>query len=290
MSEKLTDFCVEESVIDSLHREIANLSLVYYKGFGGDQSELEKLFKVLMERKQRYLTKRTMMVRRYGLKITVEEGNDLKCLDSYVTELTIAEGKANDITEWNISNMTYLRVLRVQDRCLCGLDCFIISKMPNLVSIVIGSNSFTKSRKRGGNNASRSFSITSCEKLETISIGRFSFSDYAGGFVLKDCLSLKTLTIGTVGSPSCNFYSSNCFISSNSSGCILIIDCKSLVQIDLGDEVFCNCRNCTLDSMVFVMVMMIDLQRLSQIRLGEAALKGRMNSASVTLNSSLYCI
>lgn len=215
MSEKLADYCVEESVIDSVHEEIANLSLVYYKGCGGDQGELSKLLKVLTERKQRFLTKRTMMVRRYGLKVTVEDGKRLKCLDSYVTELTIAEGNVNDISGWNISDITYLRVLRVQDRCLGGLDCFKISRMSNLESIVIGDNSFTKTRKRGGNNSSRSFSVTSCEKLESISIGRFSFSDYAGGFVLKDCMSLKTLTVGTVGAPSCNFYGSNLFISSD---------------------------------------------------------------------------
>ena len=48
--------------------------------------------------------------------------------------------------------------------------------------------------------------ITNCPSLEIITIGRYSFSDYSGPFVIQNCNMLKQLKIGEIGSESCNFY------------------------------------------------------------------------------------
>ena len=72
--------------------------------------------------------------------------------------------------------------------------------------IKIGKNSFTQKKNSYGNNKSKSFHILNCESLESIQIGEYSFSDFAGEFELKNQPQLQSIQIGTIGSTSCNFY------------------------------------------------------------------------------------
>ena len=60
-----------------------------------------------------------------------------------------------------------------------------------------------------GNDKSKSFHILNCELLESIHIGEYSFSDYAGEFELKNLPQLQSIQIGTIGSDSYNFYYSS---------------------------------------------------------------------------------
>ena len=83
---------------------------------------------------------------------------------------------------------------------------FKIDNLINLQSIVIGQESF---RRQTGNNLSRSFSILNCNELKSIEIGPYSFSDYGGGFELKNLPKLSTIRIGEIGSWSNNFYYSS---------------------------------------------------------------------------------
>ena len=90
---------------------------------------------------------------------------------------------------------------------------FKIDNLFNLQNIVIGQNSFTTERDSQGNDLSRSFSILNCDELESIDIGRYSFSDYGGGFELINLPKLSTITIGRTGSDF-RYYSSNFYYSS----------------------------------------------------------------------------
>ena len=79
----------------------------------------------------------------------------------------------------------------------------------NLQYIHIQKNSFTQKKNSLGNDKSKSFHILNCESLESIEIGEFSFSDFAGEFELKNLPQLQSIQIGTIGSYSGNFcYSS----------------------------------------------------------------------------------
>ena len=70
-------------------------------------------------------------------------------------------------------------------------------------------NSFTKRKNSYGSNSSRSFHLLNCVELESIEIGRYSFSDYSGEFELKNLPKLSTIRIGEIGYDSWNFdYSS----------------------------------------------------------------------------------
>ena len=70
-------------------------------------------------------------------------------------------------------------------------------------------NSFTKKKNSYGDDDSLSFSILNCNELKSIEIGRYSFSDYGGGFELRNLPKLTTIKIGEVGSDSFNFYYSS---------------------------------------------------------------------------------
>ena len=91
----------------------------------------------------------------------------------------------------------------------------LIDNMIQLKSIKIGSNSFTKHKNSYGKDDSRSFRVSNCDKLESIEIGQYSFSDYSGKFELSNTPSLKSLKIGIIGKTSSNFYFSSFSVQGN---------------------------------------------------------------------------
>ena len=81
--------------------------------------------------------------------------------------------------------------------------------MNRLKTIKIGNNSFTQKKNGCGYDESKSFYILNCESLESIQIGEYSFSDYAGEFELKNLPQLQSIQIGTIGTDSYNFHDSS---------------------------------------------------------------------------------
>ena len=113
-----------------------------------------------------------------------------------------------------------LQELNLGDDCLGSVQTFTIDGLKLLKTIKIGKNSFTQVKKcnwdddwdqakKTANNQSKSFHILNCESLESIQIGEYSFSDFAGDFELKNCPQLRSIQIGTIGSDSNNFYHSS---------------------------------------------------------------------------------
>ena len=89
------------------------------------------------------------------------------------------------------------------------MKTFRIDGLNRLKTIKIGSNSFTQEKNDWGKDVSKSFHILNCESLESIQIGEYSFSDYAGDFELRNLSQLQSIQIGTIESYSYNFrYSS----------------------------------------------------------------------------------
>lgn len=82
---------------------------------------------------------------------------------------------------------------------------FRIEGLYSLESLVIGKNSFTKEKRRHGDDPSRSFHVVDCPKLRLIEIGNHSFCDYSGEFELRKLDQLETLKIGTLDEDSWNF-------------------------------------------------------------------------------------
>ena len=80
---------------------------------------------------------------------------------------------------------------------------FKIDGLNHLKSIKIGDYSFTllkygdKWHNGRKDNHNYSFSILNCIELESIEIGSYSFSDYRGGFELKNLPKLSTIRIAS---------------------------------------------------------------------------------------------
>ena len=102
-----------------------------------------------------------------------------------------------------------LQELNLGDDCLGSVQTFTIKGLKLLKTIKIGKNSFTQKKDSYGNDSSKSFHILNCESLESIQIGEYSFSDFAGDFELKNLPQLRSIQIGTIGSDSFNFYNSS---------------------------------------------------------------------------------
>ena len=117
--------------------------------------------------------------------------------------------------ETNEKGVAYTRPLNdtktidIFDECFRFASEFRIDGLNRLKTIKIGNNSFTQKKNSYGNDQSKSFHILNCESLESIQIGQYSFSDYAGEFELKNLPQLRFIQIGAIGSISSNFYCSS---------------------------------------------------------------------------------
>ena len=129
--------------------------------------------------------------------------------------IQIPDGSYNNVRTLNYSQYTLLEELIIGDDCFVNVNEFMINGLNELKSVKIGRNSFTniKSNDRWdynkANNPNRSFSILNCFELGSIEIGEYSFSDYGGGFELKNLPKVSTIKIGEIGSSSWNFYFSS---------------------------------------------------------------------------------
>ena len=132
-------------------------------------------------------------------------------INSNATSISIPIWSVNvvDYTVFNFSRFTLVEKLDIGNDCFMYVDTFNIDGLIKLKSLKIGSNSFTKKKNSRGDDSSRSFAVLNCIELESIEIGSFSFSDYAGEFELKNLPKLSTINIGKIGNTSRNFrYSS----------------------------------------------------------------------------------
>ena len=102
-----------------------------------------------------------------------------------------------------------MELIEIGSECFGSVKTFQIDGLNRLKTIKIGNNSFTQKKNSYGNDSSKSFHILNCESLESIQIGEYSFSDYAGELEMKNLPKLQSIQIGTVGSTSRNFYASS---------------------------------------------------------------------------------
>ena len=132
----------------------------------------------------------------------------IQSIDSSITSIIIPNWTCNDIdyTIFDFSRFSIVESIEIGDDCFGSVKTFKIEGLNRLKTIKIGNNSF---RQSIGYDESKSFHILNCESLESIQIGEFSFSDYAGKFELKNLPQLQSIQIGTIGNISNNFYYSS---------------------------------------------------------------------------------
>ena len=136
-----------------------------------------------------------------------------------------------DYTIFNFSRFNMLEELIIGDDSFMYVNEFIIDGLNKLKSLEIGMNSFTRNRNNYGNDESRSFHLLNCDKLESIEIGRYSFSDYGGDFELNNLPKLETIKIGEIGDDSNSFYYCS-FVVKGIMDVILLMNRSSTFEFD----------------------------------------------------------
>ena len=116
---------------------------------------------------------------------------------------------SESLTIFDLSVFKLLQSIEIGNENMYYTNSLLIDNIIQLKTIRIGSNSFTKHKNSYGKDDSRSFRISNCDKLESIEIDQYSFSDYSGKFELTNIPSLKSLKIGIIGKTSSNFYFSS---------------------------------------------------------------------------------
>ena len=136
---------------------------------------------------------------------------DIISLDQAVTSIILPNWTCNDrdYTVLDFSRFSQVESIEIGNDCFESVKTFKIEGLNRLKTIKIGINSFTQKKNSYGNDQSKSFHILNCESLESIQIGEYSFSDFAGDFDLENLPQLQSIQIGSIGSNSCNFYHSS---------------------------------------------------------------------------------
>ena len=143
------------------------------------------------------------------LRFSVTRSTKWNDVSLQVTDLKISSNCCNDLNALDLNRFEWLRSIEIGDECFGSVETFKIDGLNRLKTIKIGSNSFTQDKNVDGDDESKSFHILNCESLESIQIGEYSFSDFAGDFELKNLPQLQSIQIGTIGKCSNNFYSSS---------------------------------------------------------------------------------
>ena len=118
----------------------------------------------------------------------------LNNLKEYSISLSIPNNVCNSnlLTAFDLSAFVLLQSISIGNDNFMYVNEFLINNLMDLKSLVIGSNSFSMDY---GDHSFRSFRILNCDKLESIEIGSYSFSDYGDEFELRNLPSLVSIDI-----------------------------------------------------------------------------------------------
>ena len=126
--------------------------------------------------------------------------------------------KSRSSSHWDYVNRNVLKyeisqtrnsIIEIEDNSFIQVKEFRVDNSNNLKQIIIGKNSFFQKKNWLTNDESKSFHILNCELLESIQIGKDSFSDFTGDFELKNLPQLQTIQIGRIRGWSHNFCNSS---------------------------------------------------------------------------------
>ena len=118
--------------------------------------------------------------------VTITCFSDIDDLSTLTESIIIADNTLGEITELNLYECRRLRTLQIGDDCCKNVTLFSLSHLRDLTSVVIGKNSFTLQKApRIPENVdtliateARSFEISFCPVLKSITIGSGSFFEY----------------------------------------------------------------------------------------------------------------
>ena len=147
-------------------------------------------------------------------------------LSKYTQHISFAKESCNENTFTNLdfSRFSNLQSIEVGDNSLMYVKNVKIDGLSKLEKVNIGQNSFTEYRNgHASNSQDNSFVMKNCDSLKSLSIDRYSFSNY-NSFIIEskivvrvwwlDTPSLKEMKIGDENEDSYNFYHNSLQLSS----------------------------------------------------------------------------
>ena len=168
----------------------------------------------------------------------ITEDIQFTSLSKTIEQLQVSSNSCNSVNRFELKSFDNLQSIKIGDECFSRVDFFCVSSMPKLKQIEIKMNSFTKELSGWKDNSERSFHLLHCPVLESITIGRYSFSDYGGDFELEDLPSLIDFNVGVFDKESWNF--------SNSS--LVLRNLPMLKTVIMGDKSFGYSNNTVFES------------------------------------------
>ena len=130
--------------------------------------------------------------------------NSLTLPNNTIGVLVVSNGcKSWGLGSFDLSGVTYLKELRIEDECFCSVNEFKLIGLKYLETVVIGKKSFSISEE--GKDYNRRFYVKNCPRLKTLNIGYRSFSDYKV-CEIENVDALESLRIGDDSRSSSNFY------------------------------------------------------------------------------------
>ena len=131
-------------------------------------------------------------------------------LSDNITKLVVPNNRCNneEIDLLDFSLFSRLKSIEIGDGCFANVNEVKLIGLSKLKRVVIGENSFTKSKNGSGSDPNRHFYLTDCERLKELKIGRYSFSDYSL-IEIEDVDRLEVIEMGDLNEDSANFYSAS---------------------------------------------------------------------------------
>ena len=148
-------------------------------------------------------------------RVLLNEENQL--LHNNIQELIVENNSCNG-PEWtalDLSLMSNLRVLEVNDECFENVKEVKLIDLSKLERVVIGEKCFMKKKNWLDYNPNRHFYMKNCERLKELKIGCESFSDYAV-CEIENVPSLEVIEMGYLNEDSYNFYWASLELKSDS--------------------------------------------------------------------------
>ena len=126
---------------------------------------------------------------------SVHHRDYINSFDSRKKTVQLLNWTCNDLnyTFFDLSRFTVVEEIIIGNDCFMNVNEFKINNYDHLKSLKIGKNSFTKRKNSSSNDSSRSFHILNCPELKSIEIDEYTFSDYGGGFELKNLPKLHSI-------------------------------------------------------------------------------------------------
>ena len=124
-----------------------------------------------------------------------------------MTDLVIGDYACpfDSVTAFDLSVYPRLKSVTIGDYGFEYVNVFNITGLSELESVEIGKNSFTRHKNGYANNPNRHFYLKDCPKLKSLKMGRYSFSDYTV-CEIENVDALEEIEMGELGIVSSNFW------------------------------------------------------------------------------------